>query len=228
MPAERSLYLFPTIHTEYSIYVLDAQSKTIELATKSLLVNWQQIGQILSLNMFLFFGYMPDSSIERLHVFFEGAVPGSENKFLQETKDSPEEKINQSKNIRKLVERGARITGIDDPVARQRLETTYVEYYKAGMRKDAVATKRLGEKLTRERDSLRERRDFFAARKIDNSLTADEQGVLIMGVKHNIPLYLPADFKVTTPKQAFAGLTQDLLERYSLWQYFEPHFAQLS
>lgn len=228
MPAERSLYLFPTIHTEYSIYVLDAQLKTIEIATKSLLLNWQKIGQILSFNMFLFFGYMPDSSIERLKVFFEGTVPGSENKFLQEIKSSPEEKINQSANIRKLVERGACITGIDDPVSKQRLETTYAEYYKAGMRKDAVATRRLGEKLTRERNSLREKRERFAARKIDKDLAADQQGVLIMGVKHNVSLYLPADVKVTTPKQAFDGLTQDLLERYSLWQYFEPHFARLS
>lgn len=123
--------------------------------------------------------------------------------------------------ISRLAEAGVQIMGTEDPELIERLEKEKRDLsWLVGRKKDQ------GERNFKKRllDTIPQR-DRFIAKNIAQTLGLGEEGILLIGYKHNVQAYLPKGIITHTPEVIISHVTEADLRMIDAWDHYQRHLG---
>lgn len=177
MHSSRQLWIVPVLHNTADLGSLAGRIETRRARNSKALIDdlWRQLeAAVLAL---------PISPANLL--LYQDSLPdcGLEASLLQQLANQGSANFQL---LNQLVVRGARLIGTES------LPLLLREYHLACHPEDALAG---------EFERLLESRDRYIAQRIDTTLKAGQQGLLFIGMLHNVARFLPADIAVAYPLQ---------------------------
>lgn len=178
----RLLYVFPIIHTDIELGSL-APNIQKEFIARNGPIQWKKHKATVEQ-----FWDRLERKLESLdldystaHIYQDGFPTGIDGQKM--VKDLVARGSRNYTVVQSCIRRGATLEGTEDPVL---------------IREEYDRLKNPGGKDRVIPNDLLKERDRFIADRIDETLPADEMGIVFIGAKHDVGRFLPGDIRVTT------------------------------